>query len=1198
VPRPAAAARLRALATVVAVSGALLTAGFTSAHAATGTTALVVDTLNPNALRSQLVFDTSLSGQQIALTQSGSTITLTGSKTGSSSTATVAIAPPTDGAFAVGTTYPTAYSASAGTPSLRVPCGTGSGTLRVDDLTTSGGVVQTLAATWTSTCSGSATSSGELRYQSAVPYEALQAPSPRFVPDAAIGVDRSVTLTLTSNGSMAVTLGPITTSVVGNATGSLSDDTCSSTVLAPGTSCTVAVHVTNNAKGVAWVTLSVPDDTAAATHTIRVTGTGVAAPLTPYQALAVGYDGVAVTGNYATDPNGAPPVTGLRVYRDNGDGTTTLLQEVPKASPASSFTRWVDTSIAPGATGSYRISAYGPGGESPPSDVMTSPVVPVQTIPVPGTTNVLTAEPLVAAGSGMPSSLVSPTVSVWDNGPGYLTLRGQGDSLDTFLTLRWGNGGLLPGDYTTTVASDRPADSVYLNVWMGNSSLCNSGGTLHLTDAVFHADGTPEEITGTYTQNCDSAVEVAGEIRWKSSTSYRAAHVTPVTTDAGAVRLGTASTVKSVTVANAGTQDLTLSTSSTTGPWAVLPTGTCASGLVLHVGDSCRADVQVTPTAQGDANGLLDIGADTARGHLMACLLAKGVTLPSVPQAVTASLVVGHGLVTWSPPATDGGSTVTSYVVRKSVNGAAFTALATVAGTVTSAPVATLTTGSTYTFDVQAVTAVGGSDRAKTSGTAAPRREVIVGAAGLTDPGFGISALPDGGGARVPLVGNSVYADTPAVSRDGAQVVYSNGGSLYEVARTGGAVAKLTSGTNDTEPSFSPDRSRIVFTRNNALSTMPVVAGQVTSNVPNSTHLARPSFLPDGKTIIAWDTTTGNVVRLPAGGTPTPIVAGQQPMVSRDGTKLTFIRVTAVDSNMEPTASQIWTSSITGASPTLLSPAAGGPNFYPTWSPNADAVYFEHDGSSAPSILKAPVTGAGLTVVPGVAGDWLIAPTVYDADVTAPKASLVTPTARLAGPGTITVKAMATDSETGVASYDFRYRQARYDRGFGAAVYPAGWQKLSASSLGFSLARGYDQCFSTRARDRAGNVSAWSAEKCITVPLDDRALGAGSGWSRLSAAGNYASTLSKATSAGRTLQLPAVQVVRGWLLATRCSTCGSVTVIVGGHVLGVIDLHAATTQRQVRIPLPGAGALRTGALVLKTRSSQQVLIDGLAIARS
>jgi hypothetical protein len=135
----------------------------------------------------------------------------------------------------------------------------------------------------------------------------------------------------------------------------------------------------------------------------------------------------------------------------------------------------------------------------------------------------------------------------------------------------------------------------------------------------------------------------------------------------------------------------------------------------------------------------------------------------------------------------------------------------------------------------------------------------------------------------------------------------------------------------------------------------------------------------------------------------------------------------------------------------------------------------------------------------------------------------------------------STDAGTGVASYDVRYRSARYNGGFGVET---SWQSAtSATSAVFVGSPGTTYCFSARARDRAGNLSGWSAETCTALPVDDRTLGVASGtWLRRSAGAYYRRTYSTAARAGAALVLRGLQARRLALLGTRCPTCGTVRV--------------------------------------------------------
>ena len=71
---------------------------------------------------------------------------------------------------------------------------------------------------------------------------------------------------------------------------------------------------------------------------------------------------------------------------------------------------------------------------------------------------------------------------------------------------------------------------------------------------------------------------------------------------------------------------------------------------------------------------------------------------------------------------------------------------------------------------------------------------------------------------------------------------------------------------------------------------------------------------------------------------------------------------------------------------------------------------------------------------------------------------------------------------TGVNSYDLQYQQ-RPNRTspYGAWVQPAAWQGLKTTGASLTAPIGTDTCWQVRARDYAGNLSAWSASYCSEV---------------------------------------------------------------------------------------------------------------------
>jgi hypothetical protein len=197
----------------------------------------------------------------------------------------------------------------------------------------------------------------------------------------------------------------------------------------------------------------------------------------------------------------------------------------------------------------------------------------------------------------------------------------------------------------------------------------------------------------------------------------------------------------------------------------------------------------------------------------------------------------------------------------------------------------------------------------------------------------------------------------------------------------------------------------------------------------------------------------------------------------------------------------------------------------------------------------------------------------------------------------VSVPVSATDAGAGVSSSDVRWRAAKFNGDFGAYQLPTEWQGITATSVTkSSLAKGYTYCFSVRARDKAGNVSGWSGDKCTTVALDDRSL-SGSGWTEKTHSDSYAGTYKTTTTKGRYLSITNGQAARVAVVATTCAGCGEVGVYVDGTLVGKVNLYSATTKRAQVLTLP-AFALKAGTVTVKVLSSDKTIqVDGLAITR-
>ena len=190
----------------------------------------------------------------------------------------------------------------------------------------------------------------------------------------------------------------------------------------------------------------------------------------------------------------------------------------------------------------------------------------------------------------------------------------------------------------------------------------------------------------------------------------------------------------------------------------------------------------------------------------------------------------------------------------------------------------------------------------------------------------------------------------------------------------------------------------------------------------------------------------------------------------------------------------------------------------------------------------------------------------------------------------------ASDGETGVATYRVRYRRAGIGTVFGSRL---SWTTTRATSDVFPGAPGYTYCFSAQATDVAGNTSAWSAERCSAVPLDDRALTRRGGWARRTGSGYYLATYTVSRTRGAALVRNGIRAKRLALVATRCAGCGTVKVLWNGRLLRTIDLRSATTRKRQLVNVARFGSVRSGTLKIVVASARRpVKIEGVAASKT
>lgn len=189
----------------------------------------------------------------------------------------------------------------------------------------------------------------------------------------------------------------------------------------------------------------------------------------------------------------------------------------------------------------------------------------------------------------------------------------------------------------------------------------------------------------------------------------------------------------------------------------------------------------------------------------------------------------------------------------------------------------------------------------------------------------------------------------------------------------------------------------------------------------------------------------------------------------------------------------------------------------------------------------------------------------------------------------------ARDDLSGIASYDFSVRRRPYHAGHETRVYVR--NDTTTTSANVRLTPGATYFFTAEARDGSGNVAA-ALEDFVVIPVDDRAMQRRGAWSRHRNSAHFMGTYTQTRARNASLSLADVGFTSLDLIATKCTTCGSVDVFLGHTKVKHIDLHAASTlSKQLLAIYAGDGSRyrRRDVRIVVTSSGKRVLIDGLAV---
>ncbi|MGZ4436207.1 MAG: fibronectin type III domain-containing protein [Nocardioidaceae bacterium] len=318
------------------------------------------------------------------------------------------------------------------------------------------------------------------------------------------------------------------------------------------------------------------------------------------------------------------------------------------------------------------------------------------------------------------------------------------------------------------------------------------------------------------------------------------------------------------------------------------------------------------------------------------------------------------------------------------------------------------------------------------------------------------------------------------------------------------------------------------------------------------------------------------------------------------------------------------TSTTLGAVP--LAPAAAPTNVQATVDPVTSRVQVTWDWSATPTseaLTGFDVGAGGLVGAAGLAPDarsasfvmpqaWTGPVTVTSrgsaqtadgnsAALTFPGPDTTAPSSSLGGVRDVTQTSSVALSVGGtddraLAGIDVRWRSAAFGQRLGAWTQPSGWHGRNPGPLTVTGLRvGGTYCFSSRAHDVAGNVSAWTPARCTSVVLDDRSLDRSGRWTSVSGSVYYRSTASRSTTRYATLSRTSVHAASVWLVATTCPTCGSVTVFSGNTSFGAVSLRSATLRPRALVKMPWP--MRTGGTlkIVTWPRWGAVTIDGVAV---
>ena len=434
------------------------------------------------------------------------------------------------------------------------------------------------------------------------------------------------------------------------------------------------------------------------------------------------------------------------------------------------------------------------------------------------------------AGAKAPDFGVGFTVTSALTGSGYFVIDGRSTAAGIqFPTAR----------YDIDIATIRYTSTEGRTVRTRTAG-CSSSGTSTVSDTGSYVRiPVPTPVTGYCTVPAHAIIEIllltsvvnpptAGQKRLQISTSR---DTTPVTTNAVTLKATPSAPANLTATASSQHVALTWTSSTTTG-------GTAITGYNVYEGTSSGGEsakpVNATPLPKTATSYTLDTLANGTT-YYFTVKAANGIgtsaaskeasatpaTTPTPPTLTGAAGGNTHVALSWTPPATDGGSAITSYDVyvgtTPGVESTTPVNATPIPGTATGYTVTGLTNGTTYYFIVKASndagTSVASNELSGTPTTTKPgpptglaaargdRQVTLTWTAPATDGGTSITTYQVFEGAKPGTEGTTPVATVPAATTSTTVGTLTNGTPYYFTVK---AVNGLGTSTASKEASATP----------------------------------------------------------------------------------------------------------------------------------------------------------------------------------------------------------------------------------------------------------------------------------------------------------------------------------------------------------------------------------------------------------